>query len=87
MRKARWLFLITMLFCLFGKVSSQIPENWSFPPKYAPLIESLADRLPDLDSIRIKVKEKPIGTTMATRPSFFFFFQKTGEKDLCVVRK
>lgn len=74
----RFLFLIFFLSAGFSTnlVKGQIHENWSFPEKYDSLVVFLSDSLDDILDIKIKVKEKRIGTTMAIRPSFLSFFKK-----------
>jgi hypothetical protein len=63
-----------VLFSFSG--NAQIPEKWDFPAEYDSLVVFLADSIEDLHDVKIKVKEKRIGTTMSMRPTFFSFFRK-----------
>lgn len=79
--------LILLFTCFFhGSLNGQTPENWDFPEKYDSLIVFLADSLDDILDVKIKVKGKHIGTTMAMRPSFFSFFKKPEKRTyiLCI---
>lgn len=75
------------LFLVFISISgySQIPEKWNFPEEYDSLVVFLADSLEDLQDVKIKVREKRIGTTMAIRPSFFSFFKKPEKRTYVLV--
>ncbi|WP_198416760.1 hypothetical protein [Marinilabilia rubra] len=89
MRQVTRFFWVVLLMLVAGNASAQIPEGWRFPEKYTSLVEFLADSLPDLHDIKIKVKEKPIGTTMAMRPAFGSFFKKPEKRTyvLCINSK
>lgn len=89
MRQVAWFLWVVLFVFVAGKTSAQIPEGWRFPAKYTSLVEFLADSLPDLHDIKIKVKEKPIGTTMAMRPAFGSFFKKPEKRTyvLCINSK
>jgi hypothetical protein len=84
----RFLFLIFFISVGFstGLVKGQIPEKWEFPETYDSLVVFLSDSLDDILHVKIKVKEKRIGTTMAMRPSFFSFFKKPEKRTyvLCI---
>ena len=83
-------FLIFVFFFFVGistgLLKGQTPENWDFPEKYDSLVVFLSDSLDDILDVKIKVKEKRIGTTMAMRPSFFSVFKKPEKRTyvLCI---
>jgi len=76
MIKLQHLFTVIALAWGSFSVSAQIPDKWDFPERYDSLITFLADGFEDLHDVKIKVKEKSIGTTMAMRPAFFSLFKK-----------
>lgn len=76
MIKFQHLFAVIALVWGSFSVQAQIPDKWEFPERYDSLVIFLADDFEDLHDVKIKVKEKSIGTTMAMRPAFFSFFKK-----------
>lgn len=85
MQHFRHILIGAFLLVIPAYASAQVPEKWDFPEKYAPAVAFLADSLEDLHDVKIKWKEKKIGTTMAMRPTFFSFLKKPGKRTYVLI--
>jgi hypothetical protein len=84
--KYKHIIITTVFLWVFFSTYSQTPSKWEIPEKYDSLIVFLSDTFEDLHNIKIIVKEKTIGTTMAMRPTLFSMLKKPQNRTyvLCI---